>query len=78
MHTITDLEQSGDGKSGYAPVAVRDEVLKVHVARGDSIGVNHGNAIECLHGSKTNGRLSRGQEHLKDCEIEKLESENIV
>ena len=43
------LEQSGDGQGGNAAVVVRDEVLQVHIAGGDGIRVEHGDAIQCLH-----------------------------
>ena len=73
-----NLEQSCDGKSGDAPVAVRDEVLKVNVAWGHSVRVDHGNAVERLHGSKTNGRLRWRQEHLQDCETVKVDGESLA
>ena len=51
------LEQGCDGQCGDAPVAVRDEVLEVNVTRGHSVRVDHGDAVQRLHGRKTNGRL---------------------
>ena len=62
------LEQRGNSQSGDAPVAVGDEILEVHVARGDGIRVDHGNHVERLHSSKPDRRLRRGQEHLKNCQ----------
>lgn len=54
---MAHFQQSGDGKSGNAPVAVRDKVLQVHVTGSDSVGVHHGDTIEGLHSRETNSRL---------------------
>ena len=65
------FEQSGDGQSGNAPVAIGDEVLEVNIARGHGIRVNHGNPVERLDGGESDGRLSRGEEHLQHYELKR-------
>ena len=56
-YTRLYLEEGGDGKSGNAPVRVRDEVLQVHIAGGDSVRMDHGYTVQGLHSRETDGRL---------------------
>ncbi len=65
---VAHFEQGGDGQSGNAPVVVRYKVLQVHVTRGDSIGMHHGNTVECLYSRETNCRLWGPQKHLQHWE----------
>ena len=70
MVHCSHLEQRGNGQSGNTAVGIGDEILQVHIARGDCVRVDHGNAVEGFHSSKADRRLSRRQEHLKYCMYE--------
>ena len=59
------LQECGDGQGGDAAVTVRDEVLQIHIAGGDSVRMDHSNAVQGLHSREPDGGLGRGQEHLE-------------